>query len=324
MIPDQKRDAVSAALRSAFGVAIEQLDEIRPLTEGMSSAHVFRIGVRGRAYALRMVAYGDPTREYACMQAAAAAQIAPRVHYASVAERVAIIDFVEARPLPPDMLALLAPLVARLHALRPFPKVIEEIAAVEGFVQRVRAAGVELRAGDLHADELFDRFAELAAVYPRDAELVASHDDLKPQNVLYDGRRLWLVDWEAAFLNDRFFDLAVAGNFFARDDAEHARFAALYLGRTPSDVERARALLVRVTCHVSYAALFALLAARGGAPIDAAPAADFRAFHDGLISGAEDTRDAATKLRYAKVHLVEGLRLVRAARFRDALERCRE
>ena len=37
----------------------------------------------------------------------------------------------------------------------------------------------------------------MAAVYPHDdAEMVSSHNDLfKPDNMLFDGNRLWLVDW---------------------------------------------------------------------------------------------------------------------------------
>src|ERR1022692_2472698 len=41
---------------------------------------------------------------------------------------------------------------------------------------------------------------------------VSSHNDLTPENSLFDGDRGWLVDWEAAFLNDRYF-------FFFNDTA---------------------------------------------------------------------------------------------------------
>src|ERR1035437_5001389 len=46
-----------------------------------------------------------------------------------------------------------------------------------------------------------------------DADLVSCHMDLKPENILYDGRRVWLIDWMAAFLNVRYFDLAIVANF---------------------------------------------------------------------------------------------------------------
>jgi thiamine kinase-like enzyme len=38
--------------------------------------------------------------------------------------------------------------------------------------------------------------------------------------LLFDGQRVWLVDWQAAFVNDRYFDLAVAANFVVTNDAD--------------------------------------------------------------------------------------------------------
>jgi thiamine kinase-like enzyme len=63
--------------------------------------------------------------------------------------------------------------------------------------------------------ELPERYSRVAHVYPRhdESNWVSSHNDLKPENILFDGNRVWLVDWEAAFLNDRYVDLAVVANF---------------------------------------------------------------------------------------------------------------
>jgi thiamine kinase-like enzyme len=36
---------------------------------------------------------------------------------------------------------------------------------------------------------------------------------IKFRYINFDGERAWLVDWEAAFLNDRYFDLDVVANF---------------------------------------------------------------------------------------------------------------
>jgi len=62
----------------------------------------------------------------------------------------------------------------------------------------------------------------VADVYSQlDSDLAPSHNDLfKPDNMLYDGERLWLVNWEAAFQNDRYADLAVVANMIVTDDSE--------------------------------------------------------------------------------------------------------
>src|SRR5215475_5276421 len=102
MIPESKKAAVGRALQAAFGVS--KFEEIRQLTEGLSSALIFRIVVRGRPYLLRVImradAMGDPTRQFACMKAGEDAGLAPKVLYTSVEDRVSITDFVNAKPFP--------------------------------------------------------------------------------------------------------------------------------------------------------------------------------------------------------------------------------
>jgi len=39
---------------------------------------------------------------------------------------------------------------------------------------------------------------------------VSSHNDPVPRNVLFDGERLWLIDWESAYRNDPLVDVAIA------------------------------------------------------------------------------------------------------------------
>ena len=62
-----------------------------------------------------------------------------------------------------------------------------------GFVRRFQAARL-LPEGA--TEELFRRYGEVLRVYPRnDKDQVASHNDLKPQNMRFDGERIRLVDW---------------------------------------------------------------------------------------------------------------------------------
>jgi hypothetical protein len=178
--------------------------------------------------------------------------------------------------------------------------------------QRCRAAQLPVE-----TSELFDRYAELTQVYPRAADLVACHNDLEPQNTLFDGQQFWLVDWEAAFLNDRYVDLSIVANFFVAE-ADEECFLATYFGEPPGEARRAQFFLMQQAEHVFYATCFLLLAAREGAALDA-EAPDFGAFHADLITGAIDLQAADAKLRYAKVHIAEALRHMRSPRFAQAL-----
>jgi len=124
MIPESKKAAVDHALLTTFGTT--ELEEISELTAGLSSALVLRIVVGGKPYLLRIItrtdAMADPTLEYNCMKAAAEAGIAPKVWYAHVEDRIAIIDFIEAKSFPMEEAKTKLPaLLKRLHSLPPFP-----------------------------------------------------------------------------------------------------------------------------------------------------------------------------------------------------------
>jgi aminoglycoside phosphotransferase (APT) family kinase protein len=234
MIPEGKNAAVARALREAFDVS--EFEDLRILTTGLSLALVFRIVVRGTPYLLRIItrtdAISDPTRQYACMKSAAEVGLAPRVWYTSTEDRISITDFVEAQPFPAKEALVRLPItIQALHALPPFPRAVNYLDAVDGFVQKFLAAKI---LPESETKELFERYARVASIYPRNnSEMVASHNDLKPENILFDGSRVWLVDWEAAFLNDRYFDLAMVANFVVTNDAEENAFLQTYFGEPP-------------------------------------------------------------------------------------------
>ena len=102
---------------------------------------------------------------------------------------------------------------------------IDKGPVLDGYLQKFQAANILPKA---ESEEFFARYAELAAVYPHDdAEMVSSHNDLfKPDNILFDGQRVWLVDWEAAFLNDRYADLAVVANQVVTNDEEEVALSS--------------------------------------------------------------------------------------------------
>ena len=311
-IPADLQPIVDRALQSAFGTTT--YDAIAPLTGGMRSPLACRIVVHGRAYALRIGATTliDPAVELANTRAGADAGLAPRIHHANPADRVVIADFIARAPLPVRFAPVLAATIARVHALPPWPKTIHHFDMLDRFLAKLRDTNVR--------DDLTDvltRYADVAAIYPRDVDVVACHNDLKPQNILYDGTRVWLVDWEAAFGNDRYADLAMSANFFVASDVDEHDYLAAYFRAPPTDYQRARFFLARFAQHLSYMAFLSLTVARSQVP--AQPTPDWRAFHEGLLADAIDLNDDALKLQYANVHLAAARRAIESPRFAASL-----
>jgi len=328
MIPQEKSAAVSWGLHEAFGVAA--FDDIHTIKDFTSSL-VFRIVVRGSPFLLKISARtSDPARHYGCMKAAAEAGLAPRVWYTSVPDQISITDFVEAAPFPvADALVRIPAALRTLHALPPFPGVPNHIntscmfllskgTALDGFIQRFQAANV-LSSGE--SEELFARYAQVAAVYPHDEEnMVSSHNDLfKPDNILFDGHRVWLVDWEAAFLNDRYADLAVVANLVVTNDAEEKIYLQEYFGRLPDEYQQARFFLMQQVVHMFYAMAFLLLGSSGQLIDWSETVPEFRDFHRRIWAGEVSLADNNMKTIYGRVHWEQFLQNMRQARWNEAL-----
>ena len=331
MIPEEKRAAVTRGLGEAFGVT--GFEDIRRLTRGRSPGIlVFRIVVGGRPFLLRIILRtDDPGRHFANMKAAAEAGLAPRVWYTSTEDRISITDFVEAVPFPvTDALVRMPAVLRRLHALPRFAGVPDSIntscmflmnkgPAVDGFIQKFQAANL-LSKGE--SEELFARYAQVAAVYPsQDADMVSSHNDLfKPDNVLFDGDRVWLVDWEAAFLNDRYADVAVVANLVVTNDAEERVYLQEYFGQPPDEYQLARFFLMQQIAHIFYAMAFLFMGSPGRPADQSENVPEFRDFQRRFWTGEVDLADKSVKTVYGRVHLKQLLQNVAGARFNEALK----
>jgi thiamine kinase-like enzyme len=271
----------------------------------------------------------DPTCHYTCMKAAAEAGLAPRVCYTNIEDKISITDFVEAVPFPvADALVRMPATLRSLHALAPFPGradhlntscmfLINKGAALDAFVQKFQTANI-LPKG--YSEELFAWHAQVAAVYPPDSDMVSSHNDLfKPDNVLFDGHKVWLVDWEAAFRNDRYADLAVVANLIVASDAEESIYLEEYFGQPPDAYQLARFFLMRQITHMFYAMAY-LWQGSAAKPIDwNETVPEFQALNRRIWAGDVDLKDIDTKIAFGRVHWEQLVRNTHTARFQDAL-----
>jgi thiamine kinase-like enzyme len=174
--------------------------------------------------------------ELAACRAAEAAGVSPAVRHA--APGVLVLDWIEGRTLTPaDVRADLGRVVALVRrAHREIPRHLRGPALVfwvfhviHDYAHTLAEAGARLAA------ELPGWLASAArleqAVGP--VELVYGHNDLLAANLIDDGQRLWLVDWDYAGFNSPLFDLGGLASNNELDETTTDALLTAYFGRPP-------------------------------------------------------------------------------------------
>ncbi len=260
-LPEEQREAAFAALRNVLGSA--PIDAVKPLKGGATAAAILRIEAGKRRYLLRIEGAPSPLRnphQYVSLRIATEAGIAPRLYYHDDAARIAVMEFVEQQPLsayPGGRFALaqaVGELVRRLQSTELFPYFVDYPDIVARLWAHVCRTG--LFAPDV-LDPANERLAALREAYVWDrAGSVSSHNDLIPANILFDGQRLWLVDWESAYRNDPLVDVAIVLDNLARTPELEAALLRAWLGGPAGDELHVRLKLTRALTRLYYSGVF--------------------------------------------------------------------
>ncbi len=229
---------------------------------GLTNAS-FRIDGPAGAFVLRLAGPGtddyiDRAAEAANARLAARAGLAPEVLFADPRAGVLVTRFVEdARPM--DAAALRRPgargraaaVLRRLHGMDGrFASAFDPFAAIARYETLAARRGVALPEGfAAERDALRARFAALPA-----APAVPCHGDPAPANILDDGARAWLIDFEYAGNFDALWDLAYLAAEAGLAGADRARLFHAYLDRPPTAAEAERlAFFARLAALLSAA-----------------------------------------------------------------------
>lgn len=165
-------------------------------------------------------------REHAASAAAHAAGLAPEVVHA--APGVLVVRYIEGRTLvEADLRANLTRIVSLLASCHRNVKLhLAGPASTFWVFHVIRDYARTLRAAEARDDAELARYVALAgALEAQQAALpiIFGHHDLLPGNVIDDGARLWLIDWEYGGFGTAMFDLAnlsANGRFSSADDLQ--------------------------------------------------------------------------------------------------------
>ena len=181
--------------------------QLQPLPGGLSN-RIWRVDRGGQSYVLRLhnpqpAAGIDRRRERDAWHKAASAGLSPALIHWDSEDRFSLSAYVAAkpcsRPLPHETAALLA----KLHALPPCT------AETRNYAQIAHHLGRQLPQEDrIISDWLDHAWQWQEALHHPQLNGGLCHHDASRENLLYDGARLWLVDFEYAQAGSALFDLA--------------------------------------------------------------------------------------------------------------------
>jgi thiamine kinase-like enzyme len=188
----------------------------------------------------------DRDAEYHNSRLAEASGVGPRIVEYLPEENVRLVEWIDGRTFQdadlddPRQLERVASVCRRLHAGGRFAGDFDMFAVQRGYLAIVRESGFRLPEDYLSFEPTVRRIEKvLRASSPG---TVPCHNDLLAANILDDGERLWLIDYELSGNNDACFEL---GNIWSEAVLEPDRLEHLvsaYFGR-PAPVETARARL---------------------------------------------------------------------------------
>ncbi|AZO49312.1 MAG: choline kinase [Mesorhizobium sp.] len=219
--------------------------DIEPLPGGLSNANYLVKDGAGR----HVVRFGQDfpfhhvfrEREVMTSRAAHAAGFAPAVRYSEPG--IMVTQYLGAKTYTGDDVRANIGRVAAL--MRGFHREMPSHISGAGFMfwvfHVIRDYARTLEDGGSRKRDELPRYLALADELERAQKLlpiVFGHNDLLPANILDDGSRLWLIDFEYAGFNTAMFDLAGAASNAGLSDDESFALLTAYFMKEPDDAIR--------------------------------------------------------------------------------------
>jgi len=181
--------------------------------------------------------------------------IGPAVRHFDTEEGILVMDRVDGHPVRPatrPQALSVAGLLAHLHSLA-------WDSPVRLYADKRRAAGDRVARLIRRIPEL-SLFGEALRAFDTlraglrglDVPQTLCHNDLNPGNILFDGRRAWLIDFDHVGLGDPLFDVATAIDALGLTPQDADAFLARYFGRAATEDEAARLELLGCLVLLRY------------------------------------------------------------------------
>ena len=236
---------------------------VTPVSGGLSGTNVYAVTTELGEFFLHL--HGKQEEDFGVMltaqRLAAKEGIAPNVILVEAEDGAVITEKAKGMPIGaalaqrdvrPLVLRSLAEMLARLHAIPASnippldpslgQSIWDQQSEREGFPDWAKPLGTFINSG--------------SAAIAQDGRRVLSHNDVNPANLIWDGSKVWLVDWERAALAHPYMDLAIFSTFAILPVDDAVDLLAIQERSPISALQRATFLSMINYARAIYGAVF--------------------------------------------------------------------
>ncbi|HAT8648937.1 TPA: phosphotransferase [Legionella pneumophila] len=248
VITDKRLELVPNIIKSVFNLTWD--GELFELNGGGSSSAIYKFKINNIRYVLRLMGLDAPIKDrltqIICAKEAASINLGPQCYYSDAEQGIVIMEYIESQTLSKEIVLKEMPsLLSKMHSKTQFPEPFCIIFPyMKDFITNICNA--------VPSEEIIEYLTSILKLMEflnEHRELASCHNDLNTENVLFDGTRIVLIDFEAAGEEDPYFDLATVCQQNNFNEKEEYHFLSSYLERDPTHYQLAKLYLMK---QVSY------------------------------------------------------------------------
>ncbi len=220
------------------------------MQKGCTGASVYKLSINEVFYVLKIADMNDGPPANSMLIEAAQRGLSPQVYFTSATGDVCLMQYIDAKlPVPITMESLysIAGLIRNVHQCQIFPK---SLSSYE-FLQDTYLKLPQKQKKSLFIHQCMTEAARIQKSIFDEQDIRACHGDINTNNLLFDGCKYYLIDWQAAKPESYYFDLASCANhFYFYSDLLCHELLKAYFNREPEQHERYKFSEMRKFCYI--------------------------------------------------------------------------
>lgn len=311
-----RKDRTAAVIETCSKLFGETIESVIPITGGRGTSNILQITTLDKKYVCRIT---DTKNEAKIMEILDRTNVSPKIHHVD-GNGIILMEKVENIRLTPEIIEESDHFYIDLgHRMRDFHKgpilTDKHIDMFKDLEHRLKVGKSQFIPKE--AQNVLQTILAIGPVLRAHQTEAPIHRDLTSNNVLYDGKRTYLIDFETATNGDPYFDLGSIGIFLLFDPKKEALFLESYFEGEPTPEQQAHYYLMKTFCLSFWSTKRFLTVATENMKCENLP--EYKEFILKRFNGCPTVPDTPIHIEVANVFLREAIKHIAAPQFAQSL-----